>query len=190
MTDITMAQFAKVYERICAKSDLSPDARSLVLCCFLRFYAGLRPLPIPTLPLPGQIALKAAHLASNELHERKLGQKIKKADGWYFLIDIGHPLFALPKVKQSPLLAYTSKKPDVTTHDMMTAWLQGFRDTFGREYDKQPQDLVRYRYVLRRLGGARALQAIKEYLQANSSSPKKVNTLSFYLKYGRGTASL
>jgi len=183
---VTLAQYAKVCERVCAEKSLSPDARSMLLCCFLRFYAHLKPLPIPYLPLPKEMTLKEAHLASNELHERKMGQKVKKADGWYFLIDTDCEILRLPKIKQSPLAAFTAlSAPKITTHEVMTAWLQTYRDTFGHEYKRASQDLVRYRLVLRKLGGPKTLQVIKEFMEANRTKPAKVTTMRFYFEHGR-----
>lgn len=182
---ITPVQYAKVYERICAEKSLTPDARSLILCLFLRFYAGLRPLPIPSLPLPHQITLKQAHLASNELHERKMGQKMKKVDGWYFLIDPDCELLRLPKVKQSVLENYKPRAATVTTHEVMQTWHQAYRDQFNCEHPRDQKDLVRFRYVLRKHGGPKTLQLVTEFIRTHAHKAAKATTLRFYNQHGR-----
>lgn len=110
---------------------------------------------------------------------------MKKVDGWYFQINPDHELFQLPKPKKSPLETYSANTSNVTTHEVMKTWLQSYRDMFEREYDRSPYDLVRYRYVLRKLGGVKTLQAIKDFMQAYRNAPGKITTLRFYNQYGR-----
>lgn len=174
-----------VYTAICVNERLTPDARHLFLACFLRICAGLSSQPIPSLPLPQEIGVKARYLGLNLLVAEKLATKVKKADGWHCELDKHHPMFRDKTPRTLENYVPETQGNTVTTAELYTTWAAAYKETFNRPCPRDPKDLTRLRLVMRKIGGKQARYVIQEFIRSQINTPHKANTLNFFYKHGK-----
>lgn len=132
---------------------------------------------------------KRVFQALNLLVSLKMADKVKKEDGWHCELRFAHPIFTVQK-KAETLADYNPVASEsVTTFQIQQVWSSQFLEIFKQPYVKDQKDLVRFRFVLRKQGGKKALQAITEFLTSKKNAPHKATSLGFYCAYGRSKAA-
>lgn len=166
------------------KLDITTDAQALFLCLFLPSYADLKPCPIPDLPLSPKMGLKARYAALNELVGRGLVRKYQTSRG--FFGEVVDSTF-IEKLERMPLVeSYNPAADDlVTTSTVSEFWKSQYMELFKQPAPRDAKDLIRFRSVLKRQGGNRALDAVKTFLHERRMAPHKATTLAFFMSYGR-----